>query len=457
MQPATRTLTAATYAERYTLPKYRLRVLSGPNSGLEKVFDRRLVYIGSAPDNDFVLDDASVSRNHLKIDGERSGYRVRDLESKNGTWFAGARLGEAILGTTALLRLGQTELQFEQLPELHEVALAREPQFGDLLGQSAEMREIFALLARAAPSDSTILVEGESGTGKELVAEAIHSHSRRSGGSFVVFDCSAVQRDLMESELFGHIKGAFTGAVATRKGALAEAHGGTLFLDEIGELALELQPKLLRALEKREIKPVGSNERTPVDVRVVAATNRDLAQMVRDGTFREDLYYRLAVIQIVLPPLRRRKGDIPLLVNHFMAEAQARSARPGAMTISFDTMQTLQAYPWPGNVRELRNHIERAAVLSDGKELQIQLQVSLRNPLPALQLQTTPAQTLMFDVDLPFKDAKARLIDEFERQYWHRALQTHQWNISAAARATGLHRKSLEYLIKKLELQRPPE
>ncbi len=457
MQPATRTLTAATYAERYTLPKYRLRVLSGPNSGLEKVFDRRLVYIGSAPDNDFVLDDPSVSRNHLKIDGERSGYRVRDLESKNGTWFAGARLGEAILGTSALLRLGQTELQFEQLPELHEVALAREPQFGDLLGQSTEMREIFALLARAAPSDSTILVEGESGTGKELVAEAIHSHSRRSSGAFVVFDCSAVQRDLMESELFGHVKGAFTGAIATRKGALAEAHGGTLFLDEIGELGLELQPKLLRALEKREIKPVGSNERAPVDVRVVAATNRDLAQMVRDGTFREDLYYRLAVIQIVLPPLRRRKGDIPVLVNHFLIEAQARAARPGAMTISFDTMQTLQAYPWPGNVRELRNHIERAAVLSDGKELQIQLQVSLRNPLPALQLQTTPAQTLNFDVDLPFKDAKARLIDEFERQYWQRALEGHQWNISAAARATGLHRKSLEYLIKKLELHRPPE
>ncbi len=464
MPAATRTLTSAAYAERYTLPKYRLRVIGGPNAGLERVFDRRLVYVGSAPDNDFVLDDASVSRNHLKIDGERGGYRVRDLESKNGTWFAGARLGEAVLGTHAVLRLGQTELQFEQLSELHEVAVAREPQFGALLGQSTEMREIFALLARAAPSDSTILVEGESGTGKELVAEAIHQHSRRSHAPLVVFDCSAVQRDLMESELFGHIKGSFTGAIATRKGALAEAHGGTLFLDEIGELDLDLQPKLLRALEKREVKPVGSNERVPVDVRIVAATNRDLAQMVREGTFREDLYYRLAVIQVPLPPLRRRKSDIPLLVNHFLAEVQARGtgqpllgAPRGALTVSFETMQRLQNYPWPGNVRELRNHIERAAVLSDGKELQVQLSPQLRDPWARSSEPNAAGDALSVDFELPFKDAKARLIDAFERLYWQKALDAHQWNVSAAARATGLHRKSLEYLVKKLDLKRPAD
>ena len=460
MQPAaTRTLTAAAFAERYTLPKYRLRVLGGPNAGLERVFDRRLVYVGSAPDNDFVLDDPSVSRNHLKIDGERTGYRVRDLESKNGTWFAGARLGEAVLGTQAILRLGQTELAFEQLPELHEVALAREPQFGQLLGQSSEMREIFALLARAAPSDSTILVEGESGTGKELVAEAIHQHSRRAQGPLVVFDCSAVQHDLVESELFGHIKGAFTGAVANRKGALQEAHGGTLFLDEIGELDLDLQPKLLRALEKREAKAVGSNERTAVDVRIIAATNRDLAQMVREGTFREDLFYRLAVIRVSLPPLRRRKSDIPVLVNQFLAEAQSRAARPGVLSISFDTMQQLQSYPWPGNVRELRNHIERAAVLSDGKELQVQLDAGVGRVLPPEPGLGMVAQgdAVTVDYALPFKDAKARLVDAFERAYWQRALDAHQWNVSAAARSTGLHRKSLEYLVKKLDLRRPGE
>lgn len=448
MQP-TRTLTSATFAERYTLPKYRLRVLSGPDAGLERTFDRRLVYIGSAPDNDLVLEDPSVSRNHLKIDGERSGYRIRDLESKNGTWFAGVRLCEAVLGPTAVLRLGQTELQFEQLAELHEVALSRDPQFGRLLGQSPEMRELFALMARAAPTDATILVEGESGTGKELVAEAMHQHSKRAGGPFVVFDCSTVQRDLMESELFGHVKGSFTGAIQNRAGAFAEAHGGTLFLDEIGELSLDLQPKLLRALEKREFKPVGSNDRRPADVRIVAATNRDLAQMVKDGTFREDLFYRLAVIQVPLPPLRRRKSDIPGLVSHFLAEAQARAARPGALTVSFETMQQLQAYPWPGNVRELKNQIERAAVLSDGKELQVRLDGGASRPVPAVEGGVT------VDFALPFKDAKARLVDDFERVYWQQAMERHQWNVSAASRACGLHRKSLEYLLRKLDLQRP--
>ncbi len=449
MDAATRTLTAAAFADRYTLPKYRLRVINGPDAGLEKIFDRRLVYVGSAPDNDFVLDDPSVSRNHLKIDGERGGYRIRDLDSKNGTWFAGARLSEAILGSPSLLRLGQTELQFEQLPELHEVALAREPNFGHLLGQSPEMREIFALLARVAPADSTVLVQGESGTGKELVAEALHHHSKRHQKPFVVFDCSAIQRDLVESELFGHVKGSVTGAIATRKGAFAEAHGGTLFLDEIGELDMDLQPKLLRVLEKREIKPVGSNERQAVDVRIIAATNRDLSQMVRDGTFREDLYYRLAVITVQLPALRRRRGDIPPLVNHFLQDVVARNGLGRSLTVSFDTMQQLQNHSWPGNVRELRNHIERAAVLSDGQQLQVQW-----SPLGANAAEPVSEQALAADFDLPFKDAKARLIDAFERHYWQRALDRAQWNVSAAARATGLHRKSLEYLIRKLDLQR---
>jgi DNA-binding NtrC family response regulator len=264
-----------------------------------------------------------------------------------------------------------------------------------------------------------------------------------------------VQRELIESELFGHVRGAFTGAVATRRGAMAEAHGGTLFLDEVGELDLDLQPKLLRALEKREIKPVGANERVPVDVRIVAATNRDLAQMVRDGMFREDLYYRLAVIRVQLPPLRRRRSDIPLLVNHFLAESQARSGRVAPLTVSFDTMQQLQAYAWPGNVRELRNHIERAAVLSDSKELEVKLDDGLRPRSAGGGDDAADGRALAVDWTLPFKDAKARLVESFERQYWQRALDQHAWNVSAAARTAGLHRKSLEYLVRKLDLQRP--
>ena len=449
MNHATRTLTTA-MSERYTLPTYRLRVLDGPSAGTECVFDRRLVYLGSAPDNDLVLDDAAASRSHLKIEGERQGYCIRDLNSKNGTWLAGSRVVEVVLTGDTILRVGQTQIAFELLEEVHEVALSREPRFGALLGGSPEMREIFALLARVAATDVTVLVQGESGTGKELVAEALHSHSRRASGPLVVFDCSAVQHNLVESELFGHIRGAFTGAVATRAGAMSEADGGTLFLDEIGELDLDLQPKLLRALEKHEVRPVGGNERRRVDVRIVAATNRDLAAMVRDGTFREDLYYRLNVIKVALPPLRRRPEDIPLLVHHFLAEAQAKAPEGRQMTVGFETMRQLQAHNWPGNVRELRNNVTRATVLSSGKELEMRLDT---NPLQTQA--TSPGDGLAVRYDLPFKDAKSRLIEEFERAYWARALEAHGWNISAAARASGLHRKSLEYVVRKLDLQRP--
>ncbi|MCO4761112.1 MAG: sigma 54-dependent Fis family transcriptional regulator [Myxococcales bacterium] len=447
MAHATRTLTSA-MPERFTLPKYKLRVLDGPGAGTERICDRRLVYVGSAPDNDLVLEDAAASRCHLKIEGERQGYRVRDLSSKNGTWLAGSRLVEAVLTGDTTLRIGQTRVAFELLSEVHEVALSLEPRFGALIGASREMREIFALLARVAGADVTVLVQGESGTGKELVAEALHSHSTRANGPLVVFDCSAVQPNLMESELFGHVRGAFTGAVAARQGAMVEADGGTLFLDEIGELSLELQPKLLRALEKHEVRQVGSNERKRVDVRVVAATNRDLAAMVSEGTFRQDLFYRLNVIRVVLPPLRRRPEDVPILVQHFLEEAQARSQDKRQMTVSFETMQQLQAHAWPGNVRELRNYVTRATVLSSGAELEMRLDT---------QPVTDQGSGAGVDVryDLPFKDAKARLIDVFERTYWTRALEAHGWNISATARATGLHRKSLEYVIKKLDLKRP--
>ncbi len=448
MIEATRTLTSA-FAERYTLPKFRLRVLSGPRKGFERIFDKRLCYVGSAPDNDLVVDDVSVSRTHLKIDGEKQGYRVRDLGSKNGTWLAGTRIVEALITASTQLRVGQTEIAFELLDETHEIALSKQPRFGSMLGQSSQMREIFALLARVAPTDVTVLVHGESGTGKELVAEAIHQHSARTNGPFIVFDCSAVQRNLMESELFGHLRGSFTGAHTSRKGAMSDADGGTLFLDEIGELDLELQPKLLRALEKREVRPVGSNERRRVDVRIVAATHRDLKQMVAEGSFREDLYYRLNVVPVRLPPLRQRPEDIPLLVHHFMQDTQRGAAVKRALTISFETMQRLQSHPWQGNVRELRNYIQRASVLSAGEELEIELDSS------DVADTNDSAEGLPVHFDLPFKDAKARLVDAFEREYWARALERHRWNVSAAARETGLHRKSLEYLVRKLDLKRP--
>ncbi|MCA9516029.1 MAG: sigma 54-interacting transcriptional regulator, partial [Myxococcales bacterium] len=333
--------------------------------GAPASYDRRLIYLGSAPDCDLVVDDPTVSRTHARLEFDGVGYLLRDLASKNGTWVDNVRVREAYLPQAARIRLGHAEVAFSVAGEQVEVQLARGDRLGRLIGQSAQMREIMALIPRVAKSDVSVLIEGESGTGKELVAEAVQQHSRRADKPLVIFDCSAVAPELIESELFGHVKGAFTGAVGNREGVFAAAHGGTLFLDEIGELPLELQPKLLRALEKGEYKPVGDNTRRVADVRVVAATNRQLDKEVEAGTFREDLYYRLAVIKVRLPPLRQRPEDIPLLVETFL-----RAAGASEVQVGYDTMRRLQTHPWPGNVRELKNYVERAVVLAEHGRLE---------------------------------------------------------------------------------------
>ena len=447
--------------ESLTLRKYWIR----RQGQKDLCLDRRLAYLGSAPDNHIVVEDPTVSRVHAKIEVDRLGHRLRDLESKNGTRINGVRVSDAYLPPECQITVGETELTFQLADESVEVELATRNRFGSILGESLEMREIFALLARVAPTMATVLVEGESGTGKELIAEALHEESPRKGGPFVVFDCSAVPRDLVESELFGHLKGSFTGAVGNRIGAFEEANGGTLFLDEIGELSMDLQPKLLRVLEKREVKPVGSNNKVHVDCRIVAATNRDLQKEVQAGNFREDLYYRLAVIKVRLPPLRNRPEDIPLLVSHFVQGARANLPPGAQFQISFDTMQKLQRHTWPGNVRELKNFIERAALLADNNNAidtrfiggDAAQGLRGRDPAPvasgdharAIPGEETSTGAISVDYKLPFKDAKERLIDEFERVYWTRLLARTGGNISEAARQGGIHRKSLEYLLKK--------
>jgi DNA-binding NtrC family response regulator len=308
------------------------------------------------------------------------------------------------------------------------------------------MREVFGLLERVSPSDATILVTGRSGTGKELVAEAVHDHSPRRKGPFMVVDCSAVPRDLIESELFGHAKGSFTGAIANRKGAFEQASGGTLFLDELGELPSDLQPKLLRALERREVRRVGTNEPVPIDVRVVAATNRNLREEVARGSFREDLYYRLAVVQVHLPSLRDRPDDIPLLADHFLRES-CKGREP--MNISYQTMERLRRHEWPGNVRELRNFIERAVLLSSGGEVDGSFLDIGEGPRVR-----TPSEALVVDCEIPFKDAKARLLEEFERAYWVKLMEQCGGNLSAAARTAGMHRRGVEYALRRLDLSR---
>jgi transcriptional regulator with PAS, ATPase and Fis domain len=304
------------------------------------------------------------------------------------------------------------------------------------------MRKIYTIIEKIAGTDVTVIIEGESGTGKELVAAAIHEKSKRSKKPFVVFDCSAVAENLIESELFGHEKGSFTGATGLRHGAFELADSGTVFLDEIGELQIDLQPKLLRVLESRTIRRVGGDRPMPIDVRVVAATNRSLEQEVKKGTFREDLFYRLNVVPIHLPPLRRRKEDIPLLVESFIENHNEQHPEKRVEGVSTAAMELLMAYDWPGNVRELKNTIFRAISFMDGAQIQPDdIPDRVRIPVAKAELEIRE--------DLGFKDAKEQWVASFEKQYLTDLLKRNNFNISAAAKEAGIDRKSVQRLVKK--------
>ncbi len=448
--PVTKAIQMEDLSDVYTFNKYRLKVIEGTNKGLEIIADRRVITIGSAYDGDLVLDDPTVSRRHCQIVFDGGGYLLVDLDSKNGTYLESFRIKSAFLRPGARIGLGSTTLSFELIESQLTVYLSKGDRFGDLYGRSIEMKEVFGILQRVSVTDATVLITGESGTGKELAARAIHDHSKRANGPFVVFDCSAVPRELIESELFGHVKGAFTGAVQSRPGAFMSAQGGTLFLDELGELPLDLQPKLLRVLETKEVKPLGSNETKRIDIRIVAATNRPLEQMVAEGTFRQDLYYRLAVIHVPLPPLRHHKEDIAFLVELFLKQQNHGGTD---LVVSHETMEKLKAYDWPGNVRELKNYVERATILSTGRQIDADF-------LPTAPKRNQKEESNAFpesivNLDIPFKLAKEQLIDRFEREYLTAALERDDWNITQASQKIGIHRKSLEYLMKKHNLRRP--
>ncbi|HSO00645.1 MAG TPA: sigma 54-interacting transcriptional regulator, partial [Candidatus Nanopelagicales bacterium] len=341
--------------------KVRIDIVRGPDAGLSVELPGPEARIGSGKDCDFVLRDPTVSRLHLRLRIEGDAIRVMDEGSRNGTTVDGVRIRDAYARPDSSIDIGGSSLRLRMLRELVELPLSSNDRFGQLLGSSVAMRRVFSLLERFAPTDTTLLIEGETGTGKELVARGVHTTSHRARAPFIVFDCSAVSATLIESELFGHERGAFTDARQERKGRFEAAHGGTLFLDEIGELPLELQPKLLRALENREIYRVGSNEARRVDVRIVAATNRCLTREVDRGRFREDLYYRLSVAPIRLPPLRARAEDIPMLVRSF--EQAWRDAGKNPAPLSDAALSLLKAQSWPGNVRELRNKVDMMLAL----------------------------------------------------------------------------------------------
>ena len=306
------------------------------------------------------------------------------------------------------------------------------------------MREIFALLKKVAPMDVSVVVTGETGTGKELVARALHDESPpRRKGPFVVLDCGSIPENLIESELFGHEKGAFTGATSSREGAFERADSGTIFLDEIGELRIDMQPRLLRVLENREVRRVGGSQVVGVDVRVVAATNRDLAKEVEDGAFREDLYYRLGIIHVQLPPLRARPDDVPWLIEHALSRQDVVS-RHGQKRVTPAAMALLQSYAWPGNVRELVNVVSHLLTFSEGAEVDVA-------HLPPRLLEEGEKQRA--PPAFPgFHDAKERVLIKFEREYLAALLERCEGNLSLAARESGLHRKSIERLVKKYQL-----
>lgn len=422
------------------LRQAHLTVIKGPDRGAELVLDRPSVQVGTGPECSLRLTDPAVSRCHLELRATDDGFLLRDLGSTNGTLLGEAYVREMLLAGPVTLKLGDSTLQVAPSPETIELEVSRRNRFGSLIGVSTPMRRTFALLEGVASTDATVLLEGQSGTGKELAAEAIHSASSQADGPFVVVDCTTIPKDLAESELFGHEQGSFTGATQARIGAFEQADGGTLLLDEVGDLPPQVQPRLLRFLETQQVKRVGASQRRHVNVRVIAATHRNLLEDVDQGRFRSDLYYRLAVVRIELPPLRDRPEDIPLLAHHF-AEQFARDPRT---LISEQIGALLASYHWPGNVRELRNTVERLAVIPKQALHSLKAQVGTAPPSSSSEAPGIGALA-----NLPFHEARLEWQQVFERQYLAIQLQRADNVVAHAAERAGLPRQSFHRLLRR--------
>ena len=456
-EPQTQLLEMEETRDVVSLRKCQLRVIAGPDEKKKFDLNRKSTRIGKKEENDIVLLDNTVSRHHVEIEMTSDSYLLKDMNSTNGTFINGLKVKEAYLSPGDVIKIGNTEIEFVAFDEKVRIEPSPHHQFGELVGKSRKMRQIFSLLEKVSPSLATVIIEGETGTGKELVARAIHESSLRKDKPLVVFDCSAVAPTLIESELFGHEKGAFTGAIKQRKGAFEAAYGGTIFLDEIGELSLDMQPKLLRALEQREVKRVGSNERVVLDVRVVCATNRDLRKEVDEGRFREDLYYRLSVVKVHLPALRERIEDIPLIIKKFLEHGRFNRTEDGklkVLRVEDDALKLLQRYQWPGNVRELANVIERVVSMADGETISA---ANLSYVFQEMEHMVEPTEKMSIDTSLPFKEAKQRVVEVFERDYLEELLERNNFNVSRASREAKIDRKHLRNLLKKYEINAPED
>jgi two-component system response regulator HydG len=436
--PTTRILAHAPLAV-VTSPRCALRVIAGPDVGLTVAFDdvaTRRVFLGKSEACDLRLTDRAVSRRHAAIEMTSGGPRLVDLDSSNGTWVGALRVKEAYLTTGATLTVGATTLRFEVDATECVIPASQETRFHRVIGASAEMRRLYPLFERLAGTMVPVLIEGETGTGKEVLAESIHEASARHGGPFVVFDCTTVSAALLEAEIFGHERGAFTGADTVRRGLFEEANGGTLFIDEIGDLDLTLQSKLLRAIEKSEVRRIGASRWTQVDVRILAATRRDLDREVQARRFRDDLFYRLAVARVELPPLRKRQGDVALLARCFWIALGGKDAElPSAV------VQRFEDYAWPGNVRELYNAVARQLAMGE---------VGHGERMPGdddARYATAPDFVERFVREgMPLPRARQEVVQALEQRYVKRMLELHGGSVSRAAAASGIGRRYFQMI-----------
>jgi len=438
-------------AEVLRLPRCVVALTRGPDAGDVYELDRAVVVVGADPEADVVLSDDTVSRHHCEIRETAEGYRIVDLGSKNGIIVAGTPVKDALLVPGCEVVLGNTAFRFSSDVDEVLVMPADQTRYGEIIGRSLRMREVYTVIERVAPSDLSVIVEGQTGTGKELVARAIHTRSRRADKPYVVFDCSAFPENLLESELFGHERGAFSGAIATHRGVFERADSGTVFFDELGEMAVALQPKFLRVIETGEVRRVGGERDFRVDVRIIAATNRPLAGLVEKRAFRQDLFFRLAKVQIHLPPLHERTEDVPLLADHFLEEHsdRARGDRRLAARFSRESMDLLLQHRWPGNIRELRNVVERAATFCDAGLItpdDLPAEVGgggdLGGAAPWMAAPVTSAGRT-------FHDAKEETLRRFELEFLQDLLRRFGSNVSRAAREAGVDRRHFYRLLKK--------
>jgi transcriptional regulator with PAS, ATPase and Fis domain len=418
----------------------RLSIIAGPDQGREIAWSEPEFHIGSGRSCTLILTDPTVSRTHCVLKMGPEGPSIHDLGSTNGTMVGGYRVDSAYLRPGAVIGLGRTHIRFEAGTSSREVDSGE--RYGLMLGNSRPMHKLFDSLRRVSSSNATVLIEGETGTGKELIAETIHNGSQRAHGPFVVFDCARVAPTLLESELFGHERGSFTGANETRIGVIESADGGTVFLDEIGELSLDLQPKLLRALERQEICRIGSSRTRRLNVRILSATNRDLRAMVRAGEFRQDLFYRLDVVKLKVPPLRERREDIPLLGHHFLRQITGDASAE----LPEDLLAMFRSHSWPGNVRELRSAVERWILLGKSHHRLVTEPI-----VPAEG--TESGEDDEFDLNSAFRDVKARVVSQWERSYLEKLMSRHDGNVSRAARAVRMSRNYLTELLQRYRVQ----